>query len=80
MDGWNQCSSFGWSAATGFFTLQGFPSNRAAAAEFRADVFNTFNHPNFGAPDSGVGSGTEGEVFSTSVDNRRMQVSLRYSF
>jgi len=48
--------------------------------EFRADVFNTFNHPNFGAPDSGVGSGTEGEVFSTSVDNRRMQVSLRYSF
>lgn len=47
---------------------------------FRADVFNTFNHPNFAAPDSSLGSGTEGEVFSTSVDNRRMQVSLRYSF
>ena len=48
--------------------------------EFRADVFNTFNHPNFGAPDSSIGSGTEGQVFSTSVDNRRMQFSLRYSF
>ena len=48
--------------------------------EFRADVFNTFNHANFGAPDSSIGSGTEGQVFSTSVDNRRMQFSLRYSF
>lgn len=48
--------------------------------EVRADVFNTFNHPNFSAPDSQVGSSTEGQVFSTSVDNRRLQFSLRYSF
>jgi len=48
--------------------------------ELRADVFNTFNHPNFSAPDSCLCSSTEGQVFSTSVDNRRMQVSLRYSF
>jgi hypothetical protein len=48
--------------------------------EFRADAFNTFNHRNFSAPDATVGSATEGQIFSTSVDNRRLQVSLRYSF
>lgn len=48
--------------------------------EFRADIFNTFNHPNFSAPDNTVGSPTEGQVFLTSVDNRRLQFSLRYSF
>jgi hypothetical protein len=47
---------------------------------FRADVFNTFNHPNFSAPDSIVGDGAEGQVTSTSIDNRRMQLALRYSF
>jgi hypothetical protein len=47
---------------------------------FRADVFNTFNHPNFSAPDAGVGDAAEGQVSSTSIDNRRMQLALRYSF
>jgi hypothetical protein len=48
--------------------------------EFRVDAFNTFNHPNFSAPDSIVGDGAEGQVSSTSVDNRRLQFALRYSF
>jgi hypothetical protein len=48
--------------------------------EFRADAFNTFNHPDFGTPDAVVGDGGEGQVTSTSVDNRRMQLSLRLSF
>ncbi|HTT61666.1 MAG TPA: carboxypeptidase regulatory-like domain-containing protein [Bryobacteraceae bacterium] len=48
--------------------------------QLRADVFNTFNHPNFGAPDSFVGDPSMGQVFSTSVDNRRMQFGLRLHF
>jgi hypothetical protein len=48
--------------------------------EFRVDAFNTFNHANFSAPDSIVGDGAEGQVSSTSVDNRRLQFALRYSF
>jgi hypothetical protein len=48
--------------------------------QFRMDVFNTFNHPNFAAPDATVGDAAEGQVTSTSVDNRRLQFALRYSF
>lgn len=48
--------------------------------EFRTDAFNTFNHPDFGTPDASVGDAGEGQVTSTSVDNRRLQLSLRLSF
>jgi len=48
--------------------------------QFRTDVFNTFNHPNFAAPDATVGDSGEGQVTSTSIDNRRLQFALRYSF
>ena len=48
--------------------------------QFRVDVFNTFNHTNFAAPDSAVGDATIGQVFSTSVDQRRMQFGLRLHF
>jgi len=48
--------------------------------QFRMDAFNTFNHPNFAAPDSTVGDSTVGQVFSTSVDPRRLQFGLRLHF
>jgi hypothetical protein len=48
--------------------------------QFRVDAFNTFNHRNFAPPDAIVGDGAEGQVTATSIDNRRLQFALRYSF
>lgn len=57
-----------------------FAIKERANLQFRVDMFNTFNHPNFSAPDSTVGDATVGQVFSTSVDPRRMQFGLRLHF
>ncbi len=48
--------------------------------QFRADLFNTFNHPDFNPPSATVGSGSNGRVTSTSVESRQVQFGLRLFF
>ena len=47
--------------------------------EFRAELFNIFNHSNFNAIDPVLGSGTFGQVVGA-ADPRIAEFALRYEF
>jgi hypothetical protein len=51
-----------------------------SSIEFRWDVFNLFNHPGFGFPNSAIGNPNAGRITSTVVDNRSMQFALKVNF
>ena len=46
----------------------------------RLDAFNAFNTPNFGEPNTAIGSPTAGVITSTVIDNRDIQVSGKIVF
>lgn len=48
--------------------------------QFRAESFNTFNHPTFGVPGSGVTSPLFGQVTSTASTARQVQLGLKLLF
>jgi hypothetical protein len=51
-----------------------------ANLEFRAEFFNAFNHTQFGDPDSNYGDSTFGQISSTSVNPRIIQLALKFNF
>jgi hypothetical protein len=48
--------------------------------QFRADMFNAFNHVNFGTPNSNINSGQFGLITTTANGPREIQFSLRFDF
>jgi hypothetical protein len=48
--------------------------------EFRAEVFNAFNHPAFGNPGNFFGAGNFGVISSTITDPRELQLALKFYF
>lgn len=50
--------------------------------EFRAELFNAFNHPNFAQPDNFIddGPGSAGVITSLAIPMRQIQFGLKYNF
>ena len=55
------------------------PLGEGARVQFRAELFNAFNHPNFRGPSSNVQASTFGRVSST-LDARIIQFALKLHF
>jgi outer membrane receptor protein involved in Fe transport len=56
------------------------PYNENHSLEFRAEAFNAFNTPQYSNPDANLGDTAFGQVTSTKLDNREMQLALKYIF
>jgi len=60
--------------------LKDFTLGERQQLEFRWEVFNIFNHPNFGLPENDFNSPNFGRVLSTSTPERVMQFGLKFLF
>ena len=56
------------------------PYSEHHTLQFRTEFFNAFNKPQFANPDSNLGDGAFGQVTSTKIDNREIQLALKYQF
>ena len=70
-------------ANTDFSLIKHFPLGfrESARLDFRAEVFNLFNHPQFGLPGSDINSPTTFGAISSTVNNPRLiQFALKFAF
>lgn len=69
-----------------FAMEKNFPVREGMNLEFRAELFNIFNHANFAAPNGTAFSSTRlrsnnaGRITATATDNRQIQFGLKFSF
>ena len=56
------------------------PIHEAQTLQFRAEFFNTWNHPQFNNPVTAVSASNFGQISSTSVNPRVIQFALKYLF
>jgi hypothetical protein len=88
----SQPTAFNWGDA-GRNTLRGpslinfdltaskkFPLGERRELNFRTELFNAFNHPQFGLPSATIGSGNVGTITNTLRSNRQLQLALRLTF
>ena len=65
---------------TDFSVIKDFPLHREMGLNFRAEFFNLFNHPQFGAPISDINQPGFGSVNSTVNNPRLVQLALKLSY
>jgi hypothetical protein len=63
-----------------FSTLKNIRIREGHQLEFRFEVFNMPNHPNWGLPNGTANSPNFGKVTSTTTDMRDLQFALKYVF
>jgi len=65
-----------------FFKNNYFGSENKYNLQFRLEMFDAFNHPQFGAPDAGVNDGNFGVVSSMGsfYTPRNIQLALKFNF
>ncbi len=59
--------------------IKNFKITERHAVQFRAEIFNLFNHANLGNPGTTWGAPTFGRILSA-ADPRLIQLALKYSF
>lgn len=60
--------------------FKSFPLRENMRFEFRAEAFNAFNHASFGNPASFFPAGNFGQISSTIIDPRELQLALKFYF
>ncbi|HLJ18140.1 MAG TPA: TonB-dependent receptor [Bryobacteraceae bacterium] len=56
------------------------PFNEQHSLQFRMEVFNSMNTPEFSNPGASLGTSTFGVITSTKINNRILQFALKYRF
>jgi hypothetical protein len=56
------------------------PMGEGRSFMFRAEFFNAFNHPQFANPDVNTSDSTFGEITSTSINPRVIQLAVKFMF
>jgi len=55
-------------------------TERPMMLQFRAELFNSLNHPNFGLPGRTFNTATFGVISTTTTSNRDVQFALKFIF
>ena len=63
-----------------FGLFRNFTLSERFGLQFRSELFNIFNHPNFGLPVNNVNSSSVGQVTQTSTSSRDIQLALKLVF